>query len=77
MRNLTTIVTMSAASLVLLIGAACGQDQDEAGGEAPAAEDTSDEGQSQGADDEDGDEDGDDEGDDDEGDDEGDDDEGN
>ena len=29
---------MSAASLVLLIGAACGQAQDEAGGEAPAAE---------------------------------------
>ena len=58
MRNLTTIVTMSAASLVLLIGAACGQAQDETGGEAPAAEDTSDEGQSQGADDEDGDDEG-------------------
>ena len=53
MRNLTRIVTMSATSLVLLIGAACGQTQEEAEGEAaPAAEDVSDEGQSQDADDE-------------------------
>ena len=58
---------MSATSLVLLISAACGQTQEEAEGEAaPAAEDVSDEGQSQGADDEGAD---DDEGDDDEGDD--------
>ena len=80
MRNLTRIVTMSATSLVLLIGAACGQTQEEAEGEAaPAAEDVSDEGQSQDADDEGaGDEGDDDEGADDEGDDdEGDDDEGN
>ena len=58
MRNLTSLVSMSAASLMLLIGAACNQAQEEAEGEAaPAAEATSDEGQSEDADDEDADDD--------------------
>ncbi len=64
MRNLTPLITTGVASLVLLIGAACSQAQEEAGDEAaPAAEDVSEEGQSQDADDEGAD----DEGDDDEG----------
>ncbi len=62
MRNLTTLITMSVASLMLLIGAGCSQAQEEAEGEAAtAAEDTSDEGQSQDADEEDADEEGDEE----------------
>jgi len=57
MRNLTTLITMSVASLMLLIGVACSQAQEEAEGEAATeAEDTSDEGQSQDADEEDADE---------------------